>query len=66
MEKIKEDILACKKCRLYKGRNVPVIGQGNHSAKIIFIGEAPGVRENATGVPFCGKSGDFLNELLNL
>ena len=65
MEKIKEDILACKKCPLYKERHFPVIGQGNHSAKIIFIGEAPGAREDATGVPFCGKSGDFLNELLN-
>ena len=65
MEKIKEDILACKKCPLYKERHFPVIGQGNHSAKIIFIGEAPGAREDATGVPFCGKSGEFLNELLN-
>jgi len=65
MEKIKEDVLACKKCSLYKERNIPVIGQGNHNAKIIFIGEAPGAKEDASGVPFCGRSGDFLNELLD-
>jgi len=65
MEKIKEDILACKKCSLCKERNIPVIGQGNHNAKIIFIGEAPGAKEDATGVPFCGRSGNFLNELLD-
>lgn len=65
MEKIKEDVLACKKCSLYQERNIPVIGQGSHNAKIIFIGEAPGAKEDATGVPFCGRSGDFLNELLN-
>lgn len=65
MEKVKEDILACKKCSLYKERNIPVIGQGNHNAKIIFIGEAPGAKEDASGVPFCGRSGNFLNELLD-
>jgi len=65
MEKIKEDILACKKCSLYKERNIPVIGQGDHNAKIIFIGEAPGAKEDASGVPFCGRSGNFLNELLD-
>ncbi len=65
MKQVKEDVLACKKCPLYQGRKFPVIGQGNHNTKIIFIGEAPGAREDATGVPFCGKSGEFLNELLN-
>jgi len=64
MEKIKEDVLACKRCPLYQGRKFPVIGQGNHNAKIIFIGEAPGAKEDASGVPFCGRSGEFLNELL--
>ena len=64
LKKIKDEVLSCKNCSLCKERKIPVIGQGNHSAKIIFIGEAPGAKEDATGVPFCGRSGDFLNELL--
>jgi len=65
LRKIKEEVLACKKCPLFKERITPVIGQGSHSSKIMFIGEAPGAKEDATGVPFCGRSGDFLNELLS-
>ena len=61
---IKEEVIACQKCGLYKTRILPVVGQGNHSAKIIFIGEAPGANENKTGVPFCGSAGKILNLLL--
>ncbi|MES2214071.1 MAG: uracil-DNA glycosylase [Patescibacteria group bacterium] len=42
----------------------PVIGEGSHEAKIMFIGEAPGEKEALTGRPFVGRSGKFLNELL--
>ncbi len=42
----------------------PVIGQGSHHAKIMFIGEAPGENEAKTGKPFCGASGRVLDELL--
>ena len=41
-----------------------MIGQGNHQAKIIFVGEAPGASENLTGIPFCGAAGKILDELL--
>lgn len=64
LKKIKYEILNCKKCPLYKTRKFPVIGQGNHQAKIMFIGEAPGSSENLTGVPFCGAAGKILDELL--
>lgn len=64
--KIKDEIIACQKCSLCKERKNPVIGQGSHQAKIIFIGEAPGAKEDETGVPFCGRSGKFLSELLSL
>ena len=43
----------------------PVIGQGDHDAKIMFIGEAPGENEALSGIPFCGASGRILNELLH-
>lgn len=42
----------------------PVIGQGDHYADIMFIGEAPGKNEAETGRPFCGASGRVLDELL--
>jgi DNA polymerase len=65
LRELKDEVLACKKCPLFKERTIPVIGQGNHEAKIILIGEAPGAKEDATGVPFCGRSGEFLNELFS-
>lgn len=43
---------------------IPVIGEGSLSAKIFFIGEAPGKKEGETGRPFCGRSGKFLDEML--
>jgi uracil-DNA glycosylase len=64
LKKIKNEVLNCKKCLLYKSRKYPVIGQGNHSAKIMFIGEAPGYNEDQTGRPFCGIAGKILDELL--
>jgi len=65
LKKIKEEVLKCQKCSLYKNRNYPVIGKGDHQAKIMFIGEAPGAQEDKTGHPFCGAAGKVLDELLN-
>jgi len=65
LKKIKDEVIDCQKCSLFKTRTLPVIGQGDHRAKIMFIGEAPGFNEDKTGVPFCGQSGDILTELLN-
>lgn len=68
LKDIKENILNCDKCSLRKLREdnkyFPVIGQGNHNASIIFIGEAPGLNEAKMGMPFCGASGRILDELL--
>lgn len=65
LKKIKEEVLKCQKCPLYKNRNYPVIGEGSHQAKIMFVGESPGAQENRTGHPFCGPAGKILDELLN-
>jgi len=65
LEKIKEEVLNCRRCSLYKTRKNPVVGEGNIKAKIIFIGEAPGRNEDRQGVPFCGKAGKILDELLD-
>jgi len=68
LHQIKEEILNGKSLPLYKERVknkvYPVIGEGNHNAKIMFIGEAPGKNEAETGRPFCGASGRILDELL--
>jgi len=68
MREIKDEVVALKKSPLYKFRvenkNLPVIGEGSHSARIMFIGEAPGKNEAKTGRPFCGRAGQILDELL--
>lgn len=64
LKEVRDEVVDCQKCSLYKTRNLPVIGEGNHQAKIIFIGEAPGAQEDKTGKPFCGTSGRILDELL--
>jgi len=68
LRKIKDEVLELKDSPLYQerinNRVFPVIGEGSHYAKIMFIGEAPGRNEAATGRPFCGASGRILDELL--
>ncbi|MCK5288178.1 MAG: uracil-DNA glycosylase [Candidatus Omnitrophica bacterium] len=64
MNNLKNEILNCKKCELFRERLNPVIGEGNLNTEIMFIGEAPGANEDKTGKPFCGRSGDILDELL--
>ena len=68
LRKIKDEILDLKNSPLYferiKNKVFPVIGEGSHYAEIMFIGEAPGKNEAATGRPFCGAAGKVLDELL--
>ncbi len=51
-------------CKLKKTAKQAVFGNGNPSAKIVFIGEAPGKKEDETGIPFVGSAGKFLSEML--
>lgn len=68
LKKIKDEVLACQKCSLRQERDkskfYPVIGKGNHQAKIFLCGEAPGLSEAKTARPFCGAAGRILDELL--
>ncbi len=54
----------CKACDLHKTRNHVVFSDGNPTADIMLIGEAPGADEDATGTPFVGRAGKLLNEML--
>lgn len=63
---IAEQIKVCQLCRLHEKANNPVPGYGDFNAEIIFIGEAPGEQEDKQGLPFVGRSGKYLDYLLNL
>ena len=65
MNQIKKDIQQCRKCMLWKNRNNTVVGEGSIDAKVMFIGEAPGKNEDRRGLPFVGRAGMILKELLN-
>ncbi len=58
-------IRECRLCDLWKTRTNPVAGEGSLSARIMFIGEAPGYYEDLRGRPFVGKAGHILDELLH-
>lgn len=63
LAEVAKRIAACEPCKFYPGQN-PVPGEGNAEAEIMFIGEAPGKKENETGRPFVGAAGKFLAEML--
>ena len=55
---------ACTSCDLASTRQTVVISRGNPSANLMLIGEAPGAQEDAQGLPFVGRSGRALDQLL--
>jgi uracil-DNA glycosylase len=68
LKQIKDEIIVLKDSPLYqfrvKNKNFPVIGEGSHESKIMFVGEAPGKNEAATGRPFCGAAGRVLTAII--
>jgi len=65
LDTIRDELGDCKRCRLYSGRKIPVFGQGNEKARLVFVGEAPGRDEDIRGEPFVGKSGRLLTKIIN-
>ena len=61
---VHSDIQSCTKCDLSKTRTLAVTGEGPSNATMLFVGEAPGAREDELGRPFVGRSGILLTELL--
>lgn len=61
---LRSEALACTACRLSEGRTQVVFGDGDPEADVVFVGEAPGQREDEQGVPFVGRSGQLLDQLL--
>jgi DNA polymerase len=64
LEIIREDIGDCTRCALHKGRNKLVFGDGSPNARLMFVGEGPGADEDAQGIPFVGKAGQLLNNMI--
>src|SRR3990167_7834882 len=63
---LKQQYSSCTKCpALCQSRSQVVFGSGNPKAEVLFMGEAPGAHEDQQGIPFCGMSGQVLNELLH-
>ena len=62
---IQEEIGDCTRCPLaYAGRRTIVFGDGDANARLMFVGEGPGADEDTSGVPFVGKAGQLLNNMI--
>ena len=59
-----ESIRSCEHCGLCTTRKQAVPGEGPISAKFMFVGEAPGAEEDASGLPFVGKAGKLLTKII--
>ena len=59
-----KEVQSCQRCPLYETRTKAVFGAGNADADLMFVGEAPGAEEDRQGLPFVGRAGQLLNELL--
>jgi len=64
LEALKKKALSCTGCGLYKTRRNVVFGAGSPKAKLMFVGEAPGMQEDLQGFPFVGRAGALLTKII--
>src|SRR5580698_1919972 len=65
LQAVREDIGDCTRCPLaFQGRHTIVFGDGDPSARLMFVGEGPGADEDMQGLPFVGKAGQLLNNMI--
>ncbi|MDD5503703.1 MAG: uracil-DNA glycosylase [Candidatus Omnitrophica bacterium] len=64
MDTLKAAVLECSRCRLCKSRRNIVFGEGSYDARLMFIGEAPGLNEDIQARPFVGKAGELLSRII--
>jgi uracil-DNA glycosylase len=65
LAKIREDIGDCRRCRLCEKRSKIVFGSGNEEARLVFVGEGPGADEDEQGLPFVGRAGQLLTQMID-
>ena len=63
-ETLQQQCMHCRSCGLCESRTHVVFGVGDPNAEVLFVGEAPGEREDALGEPFVGKAGQLLDDML--
>ena len=64
LEQIRADLGDCQRCKLARGRQNIVFGEGNPHAELVFVGEGPGADEDEQGRPFVGRAGQLLNRMI--
>jgi DNA polymerase len=64
LPKIREDLGECTRCKLHGTRHKIVFGDGNPKAELVFVGEGPGADEDAQGLPFVGRAGKLLTQMI--
>ncbi len=62
--KIRTDLGDCTRCKLHRGRTNLVFGDGNPKAELVFVGEGPGRDEDEQGLPFVGRAGKLLTQMI--
>jgi len=64
LDQVREALGECTRCRLSQGRNLIVFGDGDPNADLLFVGEGPGAEEDRQGVPFVGRAGELLTQMI--
>jgi uracil-DNA glycosylase family 4 len=64
LDKVVEEMGDCKRCKLHSLRKNIVFGVGNSNARLMFVGETPGAEEDEQGIPFVGKAGQLLTNII--
>ena len=61
---IQAELVDCTRCKLHRGRSTVVFGDGHPKAQLVFVGEGPGRDEDIQGLPFVGRAGKLLNQMI--
>ena len=64
LSRLCQEVSTCVKCPLHRGRTQTVFGEGSPSARLLFVGEAPGREEDRQGRPFVGQAGKLLTKII--
>lgn len=64
LEQVREDLGDCRRCKLWHDRKNIVFGSGNPKAHLVFVGEGPGADEDEQGLPFVGRAGQLLTDMI--
>jgi DNA polymerase len=64
LQLLRQEIGDCQRCRLHQSRTTLVFGDGSPAARLVFVGEAPGYDEDQQGLPFVGRAGRLLDQMI--